>query len=345
MAQNVEIRNFRCFKSAKLSDCRRINVIVGENGAGKTALMEAIFLAVALSPEIPLRFRTWRGVDQTRMSGDFEAMERAFWGDMFHNRDFNQPIAVGLKGPREHERSLTVTYQGRQLADKSGLRKPITFLWKGQNEKLLHRALPQLESDGKITLEGMPPKSSISTSFFSSNATYSSSELVGRFSELSKKSRDDEISARFREHFKEVKDLSIEVHGGMPLLFARLQGSEEKVPITSISGGMNKLAAVLFAIPSMAGGIIFIDEIENGFYYKRLPEIWRSIAHFADAYEVQVFASTHSEECLRAAASTAANAPETFSLIRSVKIDGTTALRQFSGRDFVDAIEEHVEVR
>src|SRR5437016_13920764 len=63
MAESVTIKNFRCFDDMKLSDCRRINVVVGANGSGKTALMEGIFLAIGPSPEIVGRLRGWRGFE------------------------------------------------------------------------------------------------------------------------------------------------------------------------------------------------------------------------------------------------------------------------------------------
>jgi AAA15 family ATPase/GTPase len=43
MIETVELLNFRAFGEAKLLDCRRINVVVGENGSGKTALLEGMF--------------------------------------------------------------------------------------------------------------------------------------------------------------------------------------------------------------------------------------------------------------------------------------------------------------
>ena len=52
MVDSVNIRNFRSFSDVKIDGCRRINIIVGENGSGKTALLEALFLAAGVSPEL-----------------------------------------------------------------------------------------------------------------------------------------------------------------------------------------------------------------------------------------------------------------------------------------------------
>jgi len=42
MIEAVELRNFRSFEKADLSDCTRINIVVGDNGSGKTALLEGL---------------------------------------------------------------------------------------------------------------------------------------------------------------------------------------------------------------------------------------------------------------------------------------------------------------
>jgi predicted ATPase len=56
MISEIEIENFKCFEHLKISDCKRINVIVGDNGAGKTALLEGIFLALGMTSELPIRY-------------------------------------------------------------------------------------------------------------------------------------------------------------------------------------------------------------------------------------------------------------------------------------------------
>ena len=59
--------------------------------------------------------------------------------------------------------------------------------------------------------------------------------------------------------------------------------------------------AVLLAITSQSGGVVLVDEIENGFFHTHLDVIWQAIFNYA-IYDCQIFASTHSAECLRAVA-------------------------------------------
>jgi AAA15 family ATPase/GTPase len=57
----------------------------------------------------------------------------------------------------------------------------------------------------------------------------------------------------------------------------------------------------LLAIRNAANGIVLIDEIENGLHYSSQQHVWESIAHAAQQFNVQVFATTHSREMIEAA--------------------------------------------
>ena len=182
-------------------------------------------------------------------------------------------------------------------------------------------------------------------SFFSANQTPPSLEATNRFSSLSRTYRNDDFVRDFNKLYKNIKNLSVEVTAGSPMLFAEVDGLPEKIPLSLASGGMSKLAAILLAMPDQTGGVILVDEIENGFYYKRLPMMWEAVLDFARSNDCQIFASTHSAECLEAAAALAEKNADEFSVIRAVLRDGETKLRQFGGDKFIDAMNENIEIR
>jgi predicted ATP-binding protein involved in virulence len=61
MIHSVEIKRFRCFREAKVEGLRRINVIVGGSGSGKTAFLEALFMCAGMGADVFLRTKGWRG--------------------------------------------------------------------------------------------------------------------------------------------------------------------------------------------------------------------------------------------------------------------------------------------
>jgi hypothetical protein len=83
MIRSIDIKNFRCYERLRIDDSRRINVVVGDNGSGKTALLEAIFMALASTTEVALRLRQQRGVDSA-FQATTSRIEDTFWGDYFY---------------------------------------------------------------------------------------------------------------------------------------------------------------------------------------------------------------------------------------------------------------------
>lgn len=217
------------------------------------------------------------------------------------------------------------------------------FEWHRSNGKIT-RVEPRLEG-GQLQIPPVPP-APITTFFFAANHTYSSAETASRFSTLSKRSLHHDAIKLFSTIFPEIKTLSVETLAGAPMVFAELLPFEEKVPINLISGGINKLASILFAMPSEPGCAVLIDEIESGLYYDRLPDVWKGLLTFCKHYEAQVFATTHSRECLAALSEASADSEEDVSLIRVERQkNGEALIRQFAGRSFRAGIEVGTEVR
>jgi hypothetical protein len=319
-------------------------------------MLEALFLAAGVSPELAMRTRTWRGVSDGQMSGTHEDLHEALWGDLFHKFQSKQPALISLKGTGEQERSVTVWLNKRGAVqaippgrDRPGaqvvvvpIRTPIEFKYKVKGLREFTIA-PTFE-DGNLVYPPAPA-SHIKGSFFAANRSAPSTEVANRFSALSKSFLEGEFIEKFTHLYNGISTLSIEMVAGAPMVFAGVESLPEKIPLSLASGGMSKLAAILLAITDQSGGIILVDEIENGFYYKRLPLMWNAILDFARFYHCQIFVSTHSEECLKAAASLAEKSPEEFAIIRTSLEGGETKVRSFAGEQFVMAMQEDMEVR
>ncbi len=348
MIEEADIKNFRGYANVKLTACKRINLIVGENGSGKTSLLEALFLGGGGSVEIALRLRTLRGYEGT-VSIPQHQIEEALWRDLFHRFDKKTPVSIAIRGSEYRNRALTIRFNDQSLtvhqlskrakADADVEFAPITFDWIGP--KGLRSVVKPTLKDGKFQLPS-PANLPVESYFFSSTHPYSSSESAGRFSDLSKLYKADDVSEKIKEHFPAIKSLSLELVAGAPMVCAEIPGMPEKVPLNLVSSGMTKLTAILFAIASKKGGLVLIDEIENGIYYKRFPIMWKSLLDFCRTTDTQIFVSSHSGECIKAAADLAATFPDDFGVIQLMP---NGKLRQFAGQRFSDAISDNVEIR
>ena len=73
---------------------------------------------------------------------------------------------------------------------------------------------------------------------------------------------------------------------------------------------------------------VFIDEIDSGLYYKRLPSVWKTIIELARSQNVQLFVTTHSGEALEALGPLVRNSESDFRLITMKrKLGETTPVR------------------
>lgn len=351
MIKSAKIENFRGFSVAEVTNCNRINIVVGKNASGKTAFLEALFMAVSANPAIANRLRAWRGYELS-FSGPVEEVEDALWRDLFHKLNTNAPVKITLEGTDQHARSLQIAYGGvdkttlNKESEKetrgAALRESVIFEWRGPDNKVSGRARPRWDGNTiEFDWEIHPSKMDVQTNFFAANRLFSSAEAAQRFSVLSRVGKRNDIVSLFANLFEGIEDMNIEIYAGVPMISSTIPGTNQKRPINLLSGGISKLVSILLAIPSNPRGVVLIDEIEAGFHHSMQKDVWRSLLKFCDAYDVQVFTTTHSKECLEAAAEIAKDNPNDFTIIKA----RNNTLRQGSGKELVDALNDDIEIR
>lgn len=333
MISSMSIKGFRCFREVSLSPLGRVNVIVGDNGSGKTSLLEALFIMSGSSPDLTIKTRAWRGIDSIEVTDDPQAAAE-LWGDLFHEFDRNRPIEMEANDTKTGRRRVVISGadQGDVLlapstqSDKVMTRTaPISFEYiVNGNSKII---VPEFTDKGlRLGATGLP---TIKGRFMAAN--FSAKEYARIFSALSQGKRDREIVDLLRSEFPRIENLSVEILGQDTMIFASASGIPRKIPVVLLSAGINKLLCILLSIANLPGGVVMIDEIENGFYYERMPSIWRMIRDFAERYETQVFASTHSRECLVALSDVYADAPQDACLLRVEQHENTSHVLMFPG--------------
>ena len=86
----------------------------------------------------------------------------------------------------------------------------------------------------------------------------------------------------------------------MRIPMARLHEHDYPISLRSLGDGMNRLFGIALALVNTRDGMLLIDEIENGLHYSVQSDVWRLIFEMAHRLNVQVFATTHSWECIEA---------------------------------------------
>ncbi len=355
MITAFKAQNFRCFEELDLSDLRRVNIIVGKNAAGKTALLEAIRLALGATPGVAVSLNQYRGISffPVPLKEQFESQ----WNSFFWKFDAGKTILTECEDSVGHKATLRIFYDKEKAFTPMVPQQPqqtilstiipvcferVDFL--GHATKLYASVHPQGQGLNLEPGQELGP----ATEFFASSWFLNPVQNAQWFSQLSLENREKELVETVKAEFGLlIHDLSVlapspygtSVYATVPFL-------SNKMPLSLISAGINKFFTILAGIMSRRGGVVLIDEIENGLYFERLPAFWATILRLANQYDTQIFASTHSMECLRALRPLLEEHHENdVTLLRTERENGSSSVTLVKGEFFEAALEQNFEVR
>lgn len=360
MIIRITISNFRCFRQLDVEGLKRINLIVGKNSSGKSAFLESIFLSCgSLGPGTVFQIRGIRRMGNNVIFPNDAMTYRSLWEDLFYNFDHENPVSIKIGGqPNAESRTLRIAYTATSETREISFDKSSSF---GASARTLQSVgMPQIEFNWKrsgqqaiiakprFTQTGMQidaPADFFPCVWFTPSIGESIEENAKRFSELDKRGAIDTVVSVLSHEFPFIEGLSIDYHAGLPMVFASLKDSSRKQPVPLVSDGVNRLLGICLGIATYAGGVVLIDQIEDGFHHTLLPSIWSSIYTLANDLNVQVFVSTHSAECLAAMKPVVAEHDSDFTLLRASRISDGCELRMFDGKYLETALEQDFEVR
>jgi predicted ATPase len=336
MYTRFSVNNFRTFQDLQV-ELSPICLISGRNNAGKSALLEAIFLHAAGPVAGVAALTTLQGARGQGPITLNTSEPGTVWDSLYHNYDTKSPVrlegkfggesvivemvqaegAAGLlgsqvagEGGQTFSQSINVRFkqasgalrQYRQTATQQSIGQPIAGLISVQL--------------GGINLQVNPPSEPFLPAFYLSGRTRASqTELSTRYSNLRVRGRGKDFLDAIRQIEPRLKSLEVLVRSGQPVLHADV-GGPELLPLSLFGEGMSAAADFISAIYQSKGGIILIDEIENGIHYSVLEKVWWQIKRAAQRTNTQVIVTTHSRECLQAARSAFLKEPANLGLIR-----------------------------
>ena len=269
--KNIEIKNFKCFEDFKAEGFGRVNLIGGKNNVGKTAFMEALLFNSSVNEySLDSFIKVLISIQVFRNYGFLYDLEKA------NNNEYMKLILSFLK---EYLNASIKSKKNKLLIDFS---KELNILLNNTNYK----------SDDFNSIF-MNTEISITHNFISS-IFISSHQLVDLYDGVKLLRKRKEVN-NFINIFD--KDLSeYDIIDNMPVCFSeKLNGF---VNLDAYGNGLKRYMAYVCAIWANKDGYIFIDEIENGIHYTNLDKLWEVILKTSKEANVQVFATTHSKECI-----------------------------------------------
>lgn len=365
MYKSFKIRNFRCFDEITLSSLERINLITGMNNAGKTSILEALFLHMGgYNPSLIITLHTFRGFERFKL--EFAPLSETPWDSLFKDYKQDTPIELIGKNGEKFERTITL----REISDASDLRelsKSIRIMHSEPEEISLQTSEISLETAKVLEMECKEQrrinkyyliihKKGIQTGpispsppfpgFYQSDRTpILSKGMAERFGKLEKFGKQDIVLKALQVIEPKLKRIAMLVLAEQPVLHGDF-GLDRLVPISLMGGGIVRLANLITYIGNAENGVVLVDEIENGFHYSIMPKVWKSIAEAARQFNTQIFATTHSWECIVSAHNSFIKERNyDFKLHRIESTDHKTIAVNYDKASLQSAIDAGLEVR
>jgi len=347
---SFRIRRFKLFDDFRIEGLQRVNLITGRNNAGKTALLEALFLhGGAVNIGLPFSIERLRGV--TDVGPRLESATA--W--LFTGSDTTAPIELEAQDERGIVRSCTlqlvqapvVIPPGGSEEDSLGTGYALEMTFRDlTNPSRPHVLSSRAIRDKDRLLLDPPPRPPLYNGVFVTTRGFDHKADAARFSEMTKSvGEEEELVRALRIVDQTVKAVRLHSHNGITMIHLDI-GLPRFLPLAYAGEGMARLAQILVAIGNSKNGITLIDEFGAGIHYSLLPKVWEAVAAFAGRFNAQLFATTHSVECIAAAHEVFSTRQYEFRLFRLDRTrDGKVVARAFDKEALDAGLKTELEIR
>ncbi len=363
---DLTIRGFRGLRDFTIPRLGRVTLLAGENGIGKTTVLDAIRVFASRGRRSAL-LSVLDDSDEFITVDTEDDMRRPVpdWSALFYDRSVSDDNRIRI-GPGDGSNAVTIqTSAGLEddpplFGSDPFLEEPIRFVVVTVGDKknvvaafpeesVLPRRYrrPGSEFPAKLLCESIGP------------GVLPNSELGRLWDNVALTSGEDRVTR------------ALGLVTGKPVTGIAMVGNEpgsarfirrpvvgprirtllkfdqgERVPLRSLGDGALRLFSVAVALVNCTDGFLLIDEAENGIHHAIQLDFWRMVLEAAHRNNVQVVATTHSFDCISGFAAASIEQEEVEGrLVRLSRRDGRLTAVEYSEQDLAIATERYIEVR
>ena len=284
---NTFIHSYRKLSKIKVKNLSKVNIFAGGNNMGKTSLLEAFYLLSQLNDlNVFLDLEKYRG----KFQNDFNAK----WID----KNFIDTIEI--EGSfNSVETSLYLSKETtEENIEKSGYLNTINAEAKVKDTTLNS----SIHLYGNKEAELRFSKSQIlCPATFTSPYRYNHILLKKAHAHAIEEKYFDRVIDFIRDHLdssiQKIEMINVE---GESRFMVTSSALNEVIDITKYGEGLQRVFEIALLMVYSKNGIICIDEIDSAIHKTLLIEFTKFIQQTANTFNVQVFLSTHSKECIDA---------------------------------------------
>jgi len=363
MLHSLDIKNYRNLKELKINSLGRVNLITGKNNTGKSTLLEAIAIYATKG--------YWRLIKQLLEDrgepleyGQKHSIETRIktLSSLFNNRnigfDSTDAIVIGSLQDKSLSDDLVslrfVKYADEIIKEDGNIIKKRRFFQNNtetvENYKIGFDVkskqpylLPLEENMGETGLTPLPHNIQfIKTRNIDKDSNGSLFDKITLTDKEQYVIEALKIIEPLTERIAFVGETKTERNAVVKLL-----NSQQILPLQGMGDGMNKILTIILALVNSDNGYVLIDEFENGLHYTVQEKLWEIIFQLSKNLHIQVFATTHSEDCIKGFQSILNN-QENLSdgkLIRLDNENGIIKQVEFDAKELKIATNHDIEIR
>jgi AAA15 family ATPase/GTPase len=325
MLNSLEIRNYRNLRHLIIPKLGRVNLLIGKNNTGKTSVLEAVAIYASTAGELPVikGFLQQRGEYYTNsqlsniLAGPSSPTQNnlkslsALYTDQKSEFSKEESIYIGeceeddvIKDNSVHV-ELYKSYKTIRT-DESGAERIeyLSIKEGGDVNGTEYRYEIKFWRDIKFW------QYSINNEYLFDNGNVS---VLSRFQYVDSRGKtqqtvetlykDVALSEKESDVIRALKIIEPKIDrfslidGSKPIV--RL-GSDQIRPLSSMGDGINRVFSIILSMVNCQGAYLLIDEFENGLHYSVQEKLWEIIFYLAERLDIQVFATTHSLDCVEA---------------------------------------------
>ena len=267
--KNIEIKNFKLFKDFKAKGFGRVNLIGGKNNVGKTAFMEACYLFSV-------------DIQNKKFVNRFIVIE------MY--RDSLNFLLEWMNDYKEFKLKYTDSFVSINERKEYKIKNMSESFIKSL-ERIDEMAINEFfnENISSFYKKGEPPL--INNSQFISVGNNFNNYLVNFIDEIKLADREEDLNKALKSFF-DIEKIDIIKNQVM------LKKDSKYLMLSEYGDGVKHFLNILLALYLNKNDILYLDEIESGIHYSNYDKLWEIILTISKEQNVQVFATTHSKECI-----------------------------------------------
>jgi AAA15 family ATPase/GTPase len=378
MIDSIDIRKYRNLDELRINSLARANLIIGKNNAGKSTLLEAIALFVTkCNLGIIFQILEERGEFFSRIPNNKNATEANVksLSSLFANRN------VGF----EKSDAITIgTIENNLIGDQNSVGNSVALRFvkyydeiiseidnteKRSKRTAIENVNNKILGDYKLGLEIRIENNSFILSLDDERVFnrlgFISVGGIENFQFISTRSIDREINGKLWDYIilteKEqfviealriieplVERIAfIEEGRGYRSVVVKLSNNNNVFPLRNMGDGINRIFTIILALVNSENGYLLIDEFENGLHHSVQEKLWEIIFNLANKLNIQIFATTHSEDCISGFQNILNSTKNNLDgkLIRLDNINGKIKEVEFNKEELKIATDQNIEIR